>query len=131
MAIQEKIGLKSEKSFKVGSKDLALSLASGDMEVLGTPALLARMEEVCWTSVSPFLEEGSTSVGTKVDFSHLKASPIGALIWVRTELIEVDGRRLVFKVEAYEAELSEETCIARGRLERFVVDKERFLSKIR
>lgn len=131
MVLEEKIGLKSEKSFEVGPSDLARALGSGDLEVLGTPALLAWMEDVCRTSVSPFLEEDSTSVGTKADFSHIKASPLGASIWVRSELVEVDRRRLVFRVEAYEGALSEDTCIARGLLERFVVDRERFLSKIR
>lgn len=131
MVLEEKIGLKSEKSFEVGPSDLARALGSGDLEVLGTPALLAWMEDVCRTSVSPFLEEDSTSVGTKADFSHIKASPPGASVWVRSELVEVDRRRLVFRVEAYEGALSEDTCIARGLLERFVVDRERFLSKIR
>ena len=129
MKLEEKIGFSCERVFKVGPKDLARAVGSGDLDVLGTPVLLAWMEELCWTSISPFLEEGTSSVGTKANLSHLKASPLGASILVQTKLIEVDRRRLVFCVKAFEQEANVETCIAEACLERFVVDIERFLNR--
>jgi predicted thioesterase len=71
------------------------------------------------------LPEGYTTVGTSVNIKHLAATPVGMEVIAKTELIEIDGRRLVFKVEAFD----EVDKIGEGIHERFIVDEERFMKK--
>ncbi len=119
-------GVKNRRIFKVGEEHIASFLGSGDVSVLSTPSMIAFMEETCRTSVEDKLEEGKTTVGTRVEISHLRAAPLGAEIEVTSELVEVDGRRLRFRVEAY----WNGKKIGEGFHERFIVDRDRFLSKI-
>ena len=83
----------------VMEKDTALVYRSGELPVLATPAMAALMEETCWKSVAPYLEEGQGTVGTRLDLVHTAATPVGMNVTCRSELTEVDGRRLVFSVE--------------------------------
>ena len=95
-----KAGIKNKGEMTV-TKDLcADAWGSGGLTVYATPAMIALMENTAWASVEPFMEEGRSTVGTKLDVSHLSASPVGAHITCESELVEVDGRRLVFKVSA-------------------------------
>ena len=87
--------------------------------------MLALMEKTASESVAPYLEEGCGSVGTQVNISHVAATPIGMTVRCETELTEVDGRRLVFKVAAYD----EAGLIGKGTHERFVVQNEKFQTK--
>lgn len=121
------IGIKHVHEYVVRQDDLAQVQKSGQLPVLATPRLLAWLEESCWLSVCDFLEYGETTVGTYTNFRHLAASAEGARVRVETCLAEVDRKRLVFDVKAYEGEL----LLAEGRLERFVVSSERFLKKLR
>ena len=110
----------------VDSARLASSMRSGSLDVFATPALVAFMEETAMTSVQPHLEEGSTTVGTKIEVSHVAASPLGANIRCESTLVEVDGRRLVFEIKAWDdAEL-----IGEGRHERFIILADRFMAKV-
>ena len=77
-------------------------------------------------AVSLHLGEGETTVGTMVSTSHLKASKVGNIIEARAELVEIDGRKLEFKIEAYDGE----TLIGEGSHTRFIVNREKFLSKL-
>mgnify|MGYP001772743448 CR=1 FL=1 len=120
-------GLKERRVFRVTDQHSAKFLGSGDVSVLSTPSMITFMEETCRRMVEGFLEEGDTTVGTRVDVSHLKPAPVGADVEVAAELIEVDGRRLKFRVEA----LWRDEKIGEGYHERFIVNRERFLSKIR
>ena len=95
--------------------------------VLATPALVALLEETAIGCIAPTLLEGHGSVGTRVDVQHLAATPVGMRVVVRAELIEVDGRRLVFRVEAQD----EQEPIASGRHERFLLNSmEKFLARV-
>ena len=96
------------------------------MDVFATPAMVALMENAAMLAVRDHLPEGSATVGTQISTSHLKASPLGASITASAELIEVDGRRLTFAVKAWD----EKGTIGEGTHTRFVVDRERFLSKL-
>jgi predicted thioesterase len=98
-------------------------LGSGDLPVLGTPAVLALIEEAAVSAVRGALEDGSTSVGTWVELEHLAPSRLGAEVRAEAELTAVEGRRLDFSCEAYEGE----TLVARARHRRVVVDRARFL----
>lgn len=119
-------GLKYQSRVAVSSDNTALRLGSGDMEVFATPAMIALMENAAMNAVAPALEEGTTTVGTMMRSSHVKASAVGATITAEAELISVDGRRLTFAVRAWD----EKGVIGEGEHERFIVDKQRFLAKL-
>lgn len=120
------IGLKHESTTVVSAANTAATLGSGDMYVFATPAMVALMENAAMLAVKDHLPEGSATVGTQINTSHLKASPLGATITASAELTAVDGRRLTFAVKAWD----EKGIIGEGSHTRFVVDRERFLSKL-
>lgn len=100
-------------------------MGSGELAVYATPAMIALMEETAYKSVAPELDEGMGSVGTWMNVKHISASPVGMKITCKSELLEVDGRKLTFKVEAYD----EKGMIGEGTHERFVIVNEKFQSK--
>lgn len=120
------VGLKYQSKVVVSDSNTALALGSGDMAVFATPAMIALMENAAMNAVAEHLLEGSTTVGTMMRSSHIKASKVGAQITAEAELVAVDGRRLTFLVKAWD----EMGPIGEGEHERFVVDRERFLSKL-
>lgn len=119
-------GLQATSEVKVTADNTALALGSGDMEVFATPAMVALMENAAMKAVAATLPEGSTTVGTAMQTSHIKASKMGATITASALLVEVDGRRLRFEVKAWD----EAGIIGEGEHTRFVVDRERFLAKL-
>ena len=120
------VGLKYESVVEVSSANIAKTMGSGDMDVFATPAMVALMENAAMMAVATALPEGSATVGTQINTSHIKASPLGATITASAELTEVDGRKLTFAVRAWD----EKGVIGEGVHTRFVVDRERFLSKL-
>ncbi len=103
----------------------ALSIGSGNVRVFATVSMIGLMEKTCLDSVLPFLEPGQDTVGIHVNVSHCSATPVGMKVWCESELVEIDRRRLVFKVAAYD----ESGLIGEGTHERFIIDKDRFESK--
>ena len=120
------IGLKYESQTVVSEANTAATLGSGDMAVFATPAMVALMENAAMLAVKESLPEGSATVGTQMNTSHIKASPLGATITASAELTAVEGRRLTFVVKAWD----EKGVIGECEHTRFVVDRERFLSKL-
>ncbi|MFI0484228.1 thioesterase family protein [Actinomadura sp. 9N215] len=120
-------GLRAEKSVVVEQGDTAIRLGSGDVPVLGTPRLLALAEEATVAAIAPYLDERRTSVGTRVDLEHRAASPVGMRVTVEAELLEVEGARLVFACTATDGR---GTVVGSGRIERIIVDRERFLARL-
>jgi predicted thioesterase len=120
------VGLKYESTVVVSPSNTAATLGSGDMDVFATPAMVALMENAAMLAVAAHLPEGSATVGTQMNTSHIKASPLGATITASAELTEVEGRKLTFAVKAWD----EKGVIGEGVHTRFVVDRERFLSKL-
>lgn len=120
------VGLKFESTVVVSQSNTAATLGSGDMDVFATPAMVALMENAAMLAVAAHLPEGSATVGTQMNTSHIKASPLGATITASAELTEVEGRKLTFAVKAWD----EKGTIGEGVHTRFVVDRERFLSKL-
>ena len=118
-----KTGIKGKSKTTVTKELCADAWGSGGLPVYATPAMIALMENTAWASVEPCMEEGRSTVGTKLDVSHLSASPVGAHITCESELIEVDGRRLVFKVSASD----DAGPIGGGMYERFVINTEKFM----
>ncbi|MET8337110.1 thioesterase family protein [Streptosporangium canum] len=119
-------GLRARLLIMVGEEDTATKIGSGDVPVLATPRVLALAEQTTVQAVAGALEPGQTSVGTKVALEHLVASPVGTHVEIAAELTEVDGRRLVFAFTAHDRH----TTVATGTVERVVVDRERFLSRL-
>ena len=102
-------------------------MGSGDMPVLATPAMLALMENAAMLAVADELPEGSTTVGGQISSSHLAPSPVGAEVSAKATLEKIDGRKLFFNVIATEGD----KVIGEGTHLRFIVDRERFLAKLR
>lgn len=119
-------GIKGYKEITVTKELTAISLGSGDLEVYATPAMIALMEETASESVKPRLEAGQGSVGTCIAIKHLAATPIGMRVRCESELVEVDGRRLVFNITAYD----EKEKIGEGTHERFIISNDKFQSKV-
>ena len=90
------------------------------------PAVVAYMEMAACYAVNDLLEEGLSTVGTKIDIAHIKASPIGETITAKATLKEIDGRRLVFDVTASDSKGE----IANGTHERFIIKVDKFLAKL-
>lgn len=120
------IGIKGKKVAKVSEEYTAEHLLSGLLPVFATPALVALMEYTCSDSVQSELDEGLGTVGSSINCSHISPSPIGSTIACESELIEVDRRRLVFRVHAFD-DFGEIGC---GKHERFIIDNERFMLKV-
>lgn len=118
-------GRKGHLETIVTEETSARSVGSGGLLVYATPSMISLVEETCWRSVAEELGEGQSTVGTKIRIDHLAATPLGMKVWCDTELIEVDRRRLVFAVRAYD----EAGLIAEGTHERFVIDVEKFMAK--
>ncbi|MGI5950150.1 thioesterase family protein [Peptoniphilus sp.] len=109
----------------VDNTNTAEALKSGTLPVFATPSMIALIEETALLSVADYLKDGEATVGTKLDVSHVAATPIGMKVTCETELIEVDRRRLVFNAKVYD----EVGLVGEGTHERFVIDSEKFLAK--
>lgn len=119
--------LKGEAMTLVNSAYTAIAARSGSLEVLGTPYMIALMEKATCSACESLLDEGETTVGTAINITHDKASGLGELIKASATLKAVDGRKLTFDVIATD---SKEDIIGKGTITRFVVNGERFMSKV-
>ena len=119
------VGIKGMLERTVTEELTAKAMGSGELPVFATPAVVALAEECAWKSVAGGLEEGQGTVGTRMELSHLAATPLGMTVRCETELVEIDRRKLVFTIAAYDGV----DKVAEGRHERFIVDNAKFLSK--
>lgn len=120
-------GVCGKEELVVTAELTAAHYGSGLVEVFATPAMVALMEKTCLLSVLPHLPEGHGTVGTAVHVSHERATPVGMRVSCTSKLVETDRRRLVFEVVA-----SDETgIIGRGKHERFIINTESFMEKLR
>lgn len=118
-------GIKGREEVVVSEANSAKTMGSGTLDVFATPAMTALMEETAWKSVAPYLEEGCGTVGTLLNITHDAPTPFGMKVWCESELTEIDGRKLVFHVAAYD----EKGKIGEGRHERFIIQNEKFQAK--
>lgn len=118
------VGLIGEMEMMVTEEDTAERWGSGLVPVLGTPRLVAILENAAVKALNGHLPPGQTSVGGRMDIRHLAPTPVGMDVRAQAELVEVSGRRLVFQVEAWD----EVEKIGDGTHERFAVDEERFIA---
>jgi len=120
-------GLIGEAEWEVTEEVTAARWGSGLVPVLGTPALVALMEQAAVAALEGHLPPDQTSVGVRVDVRHLAATPVGMRVRARAELVAVDGRRLTFHIEAWD----ETERIGEATHKRVVVERERFLQRVR
>lgn len=120
-----KVGITGEARTTVSEKNTAATLGSGSIAVFATPAMIALMENAALASVQDYLPEGNTTVGIKIFSSHIAATPLGMEVTAKSELVEIDGKRLVFKVEAFDAVEK----IGEGTHERFIINIDKFMAR--
>ncbi len=119
------IGMTGRIEFTVDETCTAKSFGSGCLDVLATPKMIAMIEKAAWTCVQDSLEEGSGTVGTLLNVTHDAATPVGMKVTCVAELTAVEGRKLTFKVEAFD----EKGHIGGGTHERFIINNAKFQSK--
>jgi predicted thioesterase len=115
-----------EDEFLVEQENSAIHIGSGSSGVLATPWMIAFMERVSHRLLTCCLPQGYSSVGTHLDVRHLAATPVGASIRVRAEVLAVEGSKVNFKIEAWDPQ----DKIGEGTHERFVIEEERFLKRV-
>ena len=114
------------QTITVSSFQTAESLGSGLLPVFSTPALVALMENTALQSIAWLLPDGMTSVGTEICVNHLRATPVGHTVHCESRVVEVRGRSVVFEVTVSD----EKGIIGQGKHTRFVIDTEKFMSKL-
>ncbi len=119
-------GMIREDSFPITMDNSAIHIGSGSSRVLATPWMIAFMERVSHQLLTCCLPAGYSSVGTHLDVRHLAATPVGATIRVRAEVLSLDGNRVNFLIEAWD-NLEK---IGEGKHERVVIEEERFLRRV-
>lgn len=124
--IMIEIGLKYTSELTVTDAVTAVKVGSGDMPVLATPMMMALMENAAMLAVRDALPEGCTTVGGHIESSHLKPSRVGDVIRAEAEVTKVDGKKIVFKVSAYSGDI----LLGEGTHLRFIVDRDKFMSKV-
>ena len=120
-------GIRGEATRRVVSAELVSHYDPAGPPVFGSPFMLMLMEFAAFKAIIPHLDDGEQSVGVGFEFEHLAATPAGALVIARAEVLAVDGRRVSFAIEAHD----EHEIIGRGKHVRHVVEMERFLKRLR
>jgi predicted thioesterase len=119
-------GSSASVDLTVGEQDTAIAMKSGSVPVLATPRVIALSEEACVAVVEGRLEEGSTTVGQRVQIDHLQPTAVGGSVTAEATLETVQGRRLTFTVSVND----DRGLVAVGRVTRVVVETGRFLDKL-
>jgi predicted thioesterase len=127
MNLQLEKGIKGQQEILVEDKHTAVNIGSGSVDVFATPAMIALMENTAQSSVAEYLECGLATVGIEVRIKHTKATPLGMKVKCFSELIEVKGKKLFFKVEAFD----EKGKIGEGEHIRYIIDTEKFMENIK
>jgi predicted thioesterase len=119
------VGISHQERKTVKYQDTAANYGSGMVEVFATPAMIALMENTALKTVLPYLEENHNTVGFELNVRHLKPTPIGKQVTCTAILKEVDGKKLVFDVEAED----EEGKIGKGTHIRYIIDTNKFMEQ--
>jgi predicted thioesterase len=119
-------GLSAEFKHTVSEIDTASHWGSGGLPVFSTPALVGLMESTAVIALRGHLPPGQTTVGGHIDVHHLAPTPVGMLVHARAELIAIDGKKLTFKVQAWD----DNELIGEADHERFVIDEAKFMAKV-
>jgi fluoroacetyl-CoA thioesterase len=118
-------GLGARVELTVTDADTAQALGSGDVPVLGTPRVLALAEAATVVATARSLPGGVTTVGTRAEVHHRAPTPVGHTVIAQATLAQQDGRTLTFDVTVHDGE----TLVAEARVERVLLDRQRFIEK--
>ncbi len=121
-----KIGTTGLAEAVVSKENIAVTVGSGSLEVFSTPMMTALMEKAACEAMEKFLENDETTVGTALDITHDRATPIGVSVKAEAEIIKVNGREIIFKVSAKDKDGN----IGQGIHKRFVVYSGKFMDKL-
>lgn len=121
-----KVPMYGEARTRVSGDNTALKFGSGSVDVFGTPAMIALMEEASINTVDKNLPDGFATVGIELNIKHIAATPKGMNITASAELTEIDGKRLVLKVEAFD----EVEKIGEGTHQRFIIELDKFKNRV-
>lgn len=121
-----KPGLAGTAETIVRETNTAIAMGSGSLQVFATPCMVALMEQAACNAVDPCFNDSESSVGTLVNITHDAATALGKKVTATATLVEVQGRKLVFEVTAAD----EDKQIGKGRHERFIINKEKFMAKL-
>ncbi|MCD7927047.1 MAG: thioesterase family protein [Bacteroides sp.] len=121
------IGLTYTSTVVVSKENMAVTMGSGDLEVFATPAMVALMENAAMNAVAGELPEGSTTVGALMNTSHIKPSAVGDTVSATATLKEVEDRKLTFEVKTEDSK----GVVGEGTHVRYVVDREKFMAKLK
>lgn len=119
------VGLKGRAETVVTESNTAAAVGSGSLNVFATPMMAALMEAAAVDALAGHLEEGQSSVGTRMDLSHDSATPVGMRVRAEAELTAIEGRALTFTVTAFD----EAGPIGEGTHVRFLIQVEKFMAK--
>ena len=119
------LGLVAEAKVVVDERLLATTMGSGSVAVYATPAMVALMEAAAVNALAPALSEGLSSVGIALEIKHLAATPLGQQVHARAEVIQVQGSKVTFRVQAWD----EHELIGDGTHVRYVIDVARFMQR--
>ncbi len=122
-----KIGLTATAIETVLYTNVASALGSGNLSVYATPSMVALMEKAACNAINPYLESDSSSVGISMNITHDSATLPGKIITATAELVEIDGRKLTFKVSAQD----EYGIVGKGTHQRFIINKDKFMAKLK
>jgi fluoroacetyl-CoA thioesterase len=120
------LGMRGEARLIVGEEHTAAAFGAGGVRVFGTPMMIGLMENAAWRLAQSEMNDGETTVGTLVSVRHLAATAVGASVVATAELVEIDGRRLVFRVSARD----DRQLVGEGTHERTRVLLDRFLARV-
>lgn len=126
MEFNLKVGLAAEVKEMVTPDNTAKKYGSGSIDVYATPAMIGLLENASLSAVDPLLPAGFSTVGISLNVKHMAATPIGMEVTAKAELIKVDGKKLTFKVEAFDGK----DKIGEGEHERFIVELSKFMSRV-
>jgi fluoroacetyl-CoA thioesterase len=119
-------GVTGEAIVAVTADTTAERFGNAGAAVFATPLLVALMEQAAIAAIKPYLADGAGSVGTRVEISHLAATPVGMTVRAQAELVEVAGKKLTFAVEAFD----DREKVGEGRHERYIIDNGKFLARV-
>lgn len=120
------VGARGDRTGFVTDDLTALSMGSGTLPVLATPAMITLMEAAAVTAIEALLPEGQSSVGIEVNVRHLSATPVGEEIIASAIVTEIEGKRITFEVRAWDRK----ELIGEGTHVRYLIDEARFMARL-
>jgi len=121
-----KVGMTGEISKVVAENDTAAAFGSGGVLVFATPMMIGLMENAALNAVDPHLPDEHATVGIHLDVRHLAATPVGMKVTAKAELLEIKGKKLKFKIEAFD----EREKIGEGYHSRYIINTPQFLKSV-